>query len=229
MVLLGLQACNKGKIWGIHGKGSDISETRNAGAFIGIDLRCDADVELIHDSTFSIEISAQENILKVLETKVENGNLVIDYTKRVWRHNKVKITIHTGNIQSVFLSGSGNINVHNEINTTSCDFKISGSGNITTAVLNVQIVTAHISGSGNIKISGGTIQSEKFSISGSGNISSENAISATSDAKISGSGSISVYVNETLNASISGSGDINYRGNPTVTVNISGSGKVTHI
>jgi len=229
IIFLSIQACNKGKIWGIHGKGSNISETRNAGVFIGVDLRCDADVELVHDSTFSIEISAQENILKVLGTKVENGNLVIDYNKRVWQHNKVKITIHTGNIQSVFLSGSGNINIQNEINTTTCDFKISGSGNITTAALNAQTVTAHISGSGNIKIAGGTIQSEKFSISGSGNINAEYAVSATSDAKISGSGNISVNVNETLNASISGSGDINYRGNPTVIVNISGSGKVTPI
>ncbi len=229
IILLSLQSCNKGRIWGIHGKGSNISETRNAGAFIGIDLRCDADVELVRDSTFSIEITGQENILKVLDTKVDNGNLIIDYRKRVWRHNKVKMIVHVGNLQSVFISGSGNINIQNEINANALDIKISGSGNITTAKLNVHTVTAHISGSGNIKIPEGAIQSGKFSISGSGNIDAEYAISAAMDAKISGSGNITVNVTETLNASISGSGDIKYRGTPIVIVNVSGSGRVTHI
>lgn len=229
IILLSLQACNKGRIWGIRGKGSNISETRNVGAFIGVDLRCDADVELVRDSTFTIEFTGQENILKVLDTKVENGNLIIDYKKRVWHHNKVKIIIHTGNLQSVFISGSGNINIQNEMNANTFDLKISGSGNINAATLKAETLTAHISGSGNIKIPGGAIQSARFSISGSGNINSEYAVSAAMDAKISGSGNITVNVSETLNASISGSGDIKYIGNPTVTVNISGSGKVTHI
>lgn len=229
IILLSLQACNKGRIWGIHGKGSNISETRNAGAFIGVDLRCDADVELVRDSTFSIELTGQENILKVLDTKVDNGNLIIDYRKRVWRHNKIKMIVHVGNLQSVFISGSGNINIQNEINANALDIKISGSGNITTSKLNVQTVTVHISGSGNIKIPAGAIQSGKFSISGSGNIDAEYAVSATMNANISGSGNITVNVNETLNATISGSGDIKYRGTPLVTVNVSGSGRVTHI
>jgi Putative auto-transporter adhesin, head GIN domain len=229
IVLLSLQACNKGRIWGMRGKGDNISETRNAGAFIGVDLRCDADVELIRDSTFTIEITGQENILKVLDTKVENGNLIIDYKKRVWRHNKVKIIIHIGNLQSAFISGSGNINIQSEINANTFDLKISGSGDINTTTLNAQTLTAHISGSGDIKIPAGAIHSAKFSISGSGDIDSEYAVSAVTDAKISGSGNITVNVTETLNASISGSGDIKYRGNPTVTVNISGSGRVTRI
>lgn len=229
IVLLSLQACNKGRIWGIRGKGDNISETRNAGAFIGVDLRCDADVELIRDSTFTIEITGQENILKVLDTKVENGNLIIDYKKRVWRHNKVKIIIHIGNLQSAFISGSGNINIQSEINANTFDLKMSGSGNISTADVNVQTLTAHISGSGDIKIAGGTIQSEKFSISGSGDINAEYAVTNTSSAKISGSGSIIVNVTENLNVEISGSGDVKYRGNPIVNSNISGSGRVTHI
>lgn len=229
IILLSLQACNKGRVWGIRGKGSDISETRNAGAFIGIDLRCDADVELVRDSTFSIEITGQENILKVLDTKVDNGNLVIEYKKRVWRHNKVKIIVHVGNVQTIFLSGSGNITCQNALSASNMDLKISGSGNINTAALNVQSLTAHISGSGNIKIPSGAVQTAKFSISGSGNINSEDAGCAAMDAKISGSGNITVNVSETLNASISGSGDIKYKGNPIVTVSVSGSGRVTHI
>ncbi|MBL7920055.1 MAG: DUF2807 domain-containing protein [Bacteroidia bacterium] len=229
IILLSLQACNKGRIWGIHGKGSNISETRNAGAFIGVDLRCDADVELVRDSTFSIEITGQENIMKVLDTKVDNGNLIIDYRKRVWRHNKIKMIVHVGNLQSVFISGSGNITIQNEINANTLDIKISGSGNVNTNALNIHTVTAHISGSGNIKIPAGVIQSGKFSISGSGDIDAEYAVSTFMDAKISGSGNITVHVNETLNATISGSGDIKYRGAPVVTVNVSGSGIVTHI
>jgi hypothetical protein len=229
ILFLTLQACNKGKIWGIHGKGSNVSETRNAGSFTGIDMRCDADVEVVRDSTFSIEITGQANILKVLDTKIENGNLVIDYNKRVWRHNKVKIIVHTGNIQLLYLSGSGNINVQNTITATILDLKMSGSGNLSTADVNVQTLTAHISGSGDIKIAGGTIQSEKFSISGSGDINAEYVVANTSSAKISGSGSIIVNVTENLNVEISGSGDVKYRGNPIVNSNISGSGSVTHI
>jgi len=229
IILLGLQSCNKGKIWGIRGKGSNVNETRHAGSFTGIDMRCDVDVELIRDSTFSIEINGQANILKVLDTKVENGNLVIEYSKRVWRHNKVKIIVHTANVQLLHLSGSGNINTTSNYTTTALDLKISGSGNISTAQFNVQTLTAHISGSGNINIASGTIQSEKLSISGSGNINSEYAVAASASTKISGSGNITLNVTENLNVEIPGSGDVRYRGNPIVNSNISGSGRVTHI
>ncbi|MBA2611971.1 MAG: DUF2807 domain-containing protein [Bacteroidetes bacterium] len=229
LLIYSLQACNKGTLWGIHGKGNNISETRNNGTFNKVEVRCDADVDIISDSTFNIDVSAQENILRVLDTKIEGTTLIIEFNKRVRWHSKIKIIIHLKDLNAIILSGSGNINAQNNLAANDLELNISGSGNISVPSVTVQNLNGNISGSGNINISGGTITSAKFSVSGSGNINASEELSTTVKAKISGSGNISINVFESLTAGISGSGHIKYKGTPVINSTISGSGSLIHI
>lgn len=221
-----IQSCHKGSMWGIRGEGDTVSETRSLTGFTAVDLSIEADVSYVQDSVYSVEISAQRNILSILETKVKGETLIMDFKRNVWKHNDVYIVIHSPGLNRLQLSGSGNINVLNNISVNSLNCTISGSGNISVSSVSVQSLELKISGSGNINVNNGSCKNANYSISSSGTIKTENLITENANTSISGSGNILLNCTNSLQANISGSGNISYRGNPTVTKNISGSGQL---
>lgn len=228
LLLLASTACNK-KLFGIKGKGNNVTEVRSLNGFNKIDLDIDADVTYQQSATFYVEISAQSNILEVLRTDISAGVLKIDFRKWVRRHSNISIVIHSPEIKGIKISGSGNVNVPTAITTTDMELRISGSGNLTLYSLTTADLDASISGSGNLEVLNGTVNNQAATISGSGDIDMEHCQANNSASKISGSGSITVHVIQELDATISGSGNIRYRGTPAVNANISGSGSVIHI
>lgn len=221
-------SCRKGFL-GVTGRGNVVEESRHVSGYNGIDLRCNATIDYVQDSVFSISLSAQSNILEVLRTSVEGETLVIEFDKGVRRHKPIHIVIHSPGVNALLLSGSGRINTSNTISGSDLSLRISGSGNINISSLNVQQLSAGISGSGNINLAGGTATSESFSVSGSGNIKALDVSAATNTSKISGSGDISVKASDALDLIITGSGNIRYTGTPVINSRISGSGKIIHI
>ena len=216
----------------IKGEGSNVTNTRNSGKFSSVSLSIDADIEIIKDSTYDIELVGQQNILNVIETKISGGTLkvCIDYRTVIRKYNPITIRIHMPYIENVDVSGSGNISFMDEFSANNLYANVSGSGDIKIRGSVSNYFSAVISGSGSISHVGtGTCTNAKYNISGSGDIYAEWLKVGTVDANISGSGDITAYATDRLDARISGSGNVRYRGNPTVNANISGSGKVTKI
>lgn len=224
------QSCYKrGGPWGMKGSGDNIKESRDVSGFDRIDLSVDADISYTQDSVYKLEISAQPNILRILSTEVKGSELQLDFKRKVWDHNKIKIIIHSPEISRFEISGSGDIEVQNTIVTDNLHLDISGSGSISIPKITVKDLNARISGSGGLRISGGNVINEDFKISGSGDIDVENVVAMNNVSRISGSGDMILNVTESLDITISGSGDIRYRGKPAVNSDISGSGKLIHI
>jgi hypothetical protein len=224
-----LSSCYKREGWGVRGHGDTVTEKRQLKDADRIHLFTEADVEYRQDSIYFLEVSAQPNILAVLETEVSGSTLKIKSKRNLWNHKKVKITVHTPGMKGLHISGSGNINSYSPVTSSNLDLNISGSGSISLSNLSVTVLSGIISGSGNISLREGNCDLQIMNISGSGNIRSENCICRSNSSHISGSGNIEIHVTETLDANISGSGDIRYRGRPGVSTTISGSGRVTQI
>jgi hypothetical protein len=229
LLFLVLTGCGKGLFGSIVGKGDNVTEIRELTGFNKIKLAMDGDVIYVQDSAYYVEITAQENVLDVLTTEISAGELKIDFRKWVRKHKDITIVVHCPDMRGMTISGSGNIDAQQAINTNDMDLRISGSGNISLYALVTQELDASISGSGNITIGGGSANNEKATISGSGNIDALDLQANNCNAKISGSGSITVKVVQQLDATISGSGDIRYAGQPIVNTHISGSGSVIHL
>lgn len=223
------QSCRKGSIWGIYGKGPVESQTRDLSGFSSLYLDCDADVTYIQDSTYQVSLSGQQNIVAVLETRVDEGQLRISYLREVRKHDGLRIVIHSPKMNSCTIAGSGNISTTSGYTGTTIGFYISGSGNITTGTLNCSSLDTKISGSGNITIGGGSSNSCVHNITGSGNIVALEHKSSTVTAKITGSGNITVNVSDKFDATISGSGTIKYKGNPALTTHLTGTGDIIHL
>ena len=211
-------------------KQGEKNEVRDLPSFNKLTLKISADVYLTQSDKQSVKIEASEKLLNLIETKVENGELKIEWKKRRISHNeKIKIYISMKDIFALTISGSGDIVAKGEINTKSIDLVISGSGDITIAKLNAKQISAVISGSADILIKEGNLADElEIVISGSGDIEMSKLKAKKVEIVISGSGSCSVYASEKIVAAISGSGDVVYYGNAVVDAMVSGSGSVKH-
>jgi hypothetical protein len=224
-----ISSCKK-DCFAIKGKGDKVTQSYTLPAFTMIRNSLSADVYLTQDSVASLSVKGQSNILDILELKVENNELSIGFKNKCGsiKYDDLEIDIHLPTLEKIDISGSGNVQTMNQFTSNSFQMNVSGSGNITAAIISSTIVKGNISGSGGLYLSGAT-PIEDFTISGSGDIRSYALSSDHSSISISGSGNADVYVNDHLDARISGSGDIKYKGNATVNSSISGSGSVKHV
>lgn len=211
----------------IKANGNIITTERTVGEFEKISVSGSFDVTLLKGKEGTINIKASENLMAVIETVVEEGNLKIRFKKgtNIRNSKTIQITVTFENINSVSLAGSGDITSKETIQAENLDLSLSGSGNFNLNVSSTNL-NLKIAGSGNMNLSGKT-ETYNGSISGSGNINTPELTANTVNAKISGSGNIKVNALSEINAKTSGSGNIIYTGNPTIIkANSSGSGSV---
>ena len=195
--------------------------------FDGIHLRVAGNVTLTQASEQRVTVVASETLLANLNTFVEDGIWNIDFRRCINNYNDFEVLIESPAISSVIISGSGNIQGTNELTSPDMFLWISGSGNISLS-LQAETTTSEISGSGNISLTGASTD-HVITISGSGNVEALNFENSNCQISIPGSGSCDVFVNDELNVQISGSGSVRYKGDPQVNSNVSGSGSVTKI
>lgn len=216
--------------FGVTGKGSLLTETRTATDFHSINLMTAANVDIVKGTAYKVEVQDYENLVKYISVKVVDHNLVISndpiYTLLINSKAKVTVTM-PDSLTAVTLTGAGDINLNSafkDVNT----MLLTGSGNIVAnEPLNVSTLTASVLGSGNITASG-TAQTMTGLISGSGNINFINLAVTNANCNITGSGNISVHAISTLKATITGAGNVFYTGSPTIDKTITGVGQVIH-
>jgi hypothetical protein len=223
MILLCYSSCKK-----INGKGDIVTEIRGFTGFTAIQISLEADLHFTPDTIYSVKISAQQNILDIIETTMEGGTLIFKVKEHyvIGRHDPITIYITAPNVNLLDISGSGNIYQSGTWNGDNLRTNISGSGSIVLDLLETPELSVSISGSGSSVGLGGAASKETLNISGSGNIDLVEVAADTVYAAISGSGDIKVSVGKYLEATISGSGNVLYQGNPVIVTHITGSGTV---
>jgi hypothetical protein len=224
-------SCQKGGLIQ-SGKGPSVTEYRTNTNFQKLDLRINADVEVIYDSISHIEIFAQQNIIDVIETKVKQSTLNIQLKNltSIRKHNNISIKVYTPNISDVYVNGSGSVTCNNFIDIERLDLSLRGSGKIAFNSNVINHTSAKINGSGDIYLTNNQFcLYGNFDIRGSGKIKAYSFLINEIDASINGSGTMEVFCSERLKGDISGSGKIYYKGNCQTDVKISGSGKIVSI
>jgi hypothetical protein len=219
--------------WGktIKGNGDNVTIDRSTGDYDAISVSGWFDVDLVDGQEGELTLEGESNLLEYIKTEVKDGKLVIKTEKGInlkpsnW-NGGIRITVPVESINSVALSGSGDIVGKTTIKTDRLSTAMSGSGDITLDV-DANSVDASMSGSGDITFSGRTKDFEA-TISGSGDIKAFDMEADNVDATVSGSADIKVTANKMLKARVSGSGDITYRGNPEkLDTKTSGSGDIS--
>lgn len=212
---------------GTSGVPSD-EETRQVSGFHALSNSGSIEVEVRFGNRESVRLEGDGDLLREIETVVEDGTLKIRYRRGVrfdgFRSGKVKAYVTARRLNALSMSGSGSIQVSGPVTGDELAASLSGSGWISVES-NVSELNAAISGSGRIAVHGRAERSN-VSLSGSGRFQGEKLKSRQASVKISGSGNVYIHADAQLDASISGSGNVHYSGNAVTNVRTAGSGKV---
>lgn len=210
----------------VAGSGQITTVQRQVTGFKGIALELPATVNIVQGDSEGVLIETDDNIAPLIETVVENDQLKIRLAQRFGsiRPKSLKVTVHARQIDSLSISGAGDIQ-SSQIKSTSLSTRISGSGNVRITKLDVDSLSVSISGNGDFT-AGGRANSVRSSISGSGDIKTSALAAKTVKLNIAGSGNAQVWASQGLTISIAGSGDVGYYGDAAVTQSVAGSGRI---
>lgn len=191
----------------VVGSGKAAEETRPVGQFDAIDLSRSGQLVFRQGDSESLTIKADDNVLPLLTSTVQGGELHLGVRNNVslQTHLPIVYTVTARNLKAVHLSGSGSAKL-DSLSADRLEVRISGSGDVAAS---------------------GRVRQQTVSISGSGSYHGAACQGAAADVHISGSGNVIVNVSDHLDAHVSGSGDINYLGHPSVNTDINGSGRVS--
>lgn len=208
-------------------------ETRDVSAFTKISFRSPGTVYVKQGSPQKIEIEGSAETLEKIKTKVEDGKLSIGPEEK-WNNwswsddSKVTVYVTMPTIETLSVSGSGDMIVQTKITGNNLKLNVSGSGSLQADMDVTGDVDVDVSGSGDMNLKG-KCKSFTSDLSGSGSIKLNAAIAGLADFDISGSGEVEASgSSQTVKAEITGSGKVLAANMETdkCTARISGSGDI---
>jgi len=208
------------------GSGDIVTEKRNTGNFTGISVGSAFDVEIRTGAVTEVEVEADDNLIKDIETKVTGDVLKISTRHGSGFNNAhLKVFVTVPEIRSIKTSGAANVKATDVLKSSGkISLDVSGAGGIK-AQVDAPEIYAEASGAGNIELSGRT-RSYKLKATGSGEIKSFDLQSENTDVDVSGAGSARVHASVSLKAEASGAGNVHYKGGASVQQKTSGAGNV---
>ena len=186
------------------------------------------DVIITQDTSYEIEIHANEDVMEYIETDVVNHELIIDEELNHYTNKTVTIYVSAQYLNDISLKGSGDITGANLV-TDHAFISLKGSGDIDLNFYSINDIDIDLKGSGDIKIQG-IVDQNNTDLEGSGDVDCKDLIAIEANIDLEGSGDVNVYASDELTIDVKGSGDVNFWGNPTtVNKNITGSGDINEM
>lgn len=190
----------------LFGSGVLTAETRSVNFFEKVSSEGVFEVIITQGTYQSVEVTADDNIIGQIKTRVFNDELELYLDDAYnYRNITIRVTIVTTSLNSVSNSGTGNMSIY--------DIEENGT------------FTIDNSGTGDIAINGIT-NNFKITNEGTGDIYGFDFFTENCTIGIQGSGSVEVSCSNLLEVDIEGSGNVYYKGNPTTDISIEGSGNV---
>lgn len=219
---------NNGLFNCIEGEGDVVTQELLIDEFTSVKSRGNSQVYITQGNEIKVEVEGQQNIIDNIETDIQGGVWEIEFEDCQRDYTKLKFYITMPVIESLEVSGSGDIFGQDNFLVEDIHLKVDGSGSIDVVIDDATDVDARISGSGKIILEG-TTNYLGAKISGSGDLKAYDLEANIGNIKISGSGDAEVTVHDELDVKIEGSGDVYYKGNPIINVDITGSGDLKNM
>jgi hypothetical protein len=189
----------------IVGSGNLVTEEREVASFSRISNEGIIELDVSQGDSEFLEITADDNIIDRVRTRVVNGELLLYLDGDSFRDIRIRAVVTTARLSGIRNSGTGDVTARN----------LAGASNF----------TLYNSGTANVTLEGNatslTLENE-----GSGDVSAFNFLVEKADISLLGSGNCEVHCTDSMKVFIEGSGDLYYWGNPSIEAVIEGSGKV---
>lgn len=213
------------------GSGRIATETRRVPDFEAIALAGSIDLHVRQGAQPALEVSADDNLLPLLETRVESGprgaTLRVSWKRgaTIVTRSRVVVNVVVPQLKSLSGAGAGDLTVES-FDTPALQVSLAGAGDVKLPGLRTGELGVGISGSGVVSGSGHATKLA-IRIAGSGDVRLDDLQADEVTVRIAGSGDAAVVAQKSLEVSVAGSGDVTYRGDATVRKSIMGSGSVT--
>jgi len=175
--------------------------------FTGVVLSGMIDVTIGQAGAHSVVASGTEAALSDLKAEVKDGKLHLAQKSRlrIGKRGKVRVTINMPDLQSLELTGSGDVTISN-MKLDKIALTVTGAGDVTAS---------------------GTCNDLHIQLTGAGDITARDLKCHNVSAQVSGSGDISLHADRNVSARVSGVSDLDIYGNPPErSVKVGGVGDV---
>jgi hypothetical protein len=211
---------------GIAGSGTAASEQRPVARFHGLKLATRARVEVRQGEVASVEVQADDNVLPLIATTVEDGTLTVE-DRKDFRSRLARVVVVVDRLDALAASGSTAATV-GKLAGPELSVAIGGSSAVSMGPLVVQRLKLSQGGSSVLKLAGSTTD---FSINAGGSSTLDarklDAVSVTLSA--GGSSALAVRARDRLTVSAGGSAGVRYYGKPVTKVSTGGSSSVVSL
>lgn len=216
----------------VTGSGKAATELRQLPPFQAVAMSGSMDLTVRQGAEQQVELTADDNLLALLETEVrgsgDDARLEVRWKRgsSVNTRTQTRIAITVPRLTALSASGSGDMTVE-RFETPSLAIRVSGSSDTRLRELKTAQLDIAISGSGDVEGAGSATR-VGVKVSGSGDIELGELKAEEVSVTISGSGDAMVHADKSLEVRIAGSGDVRYRGDPArVNAKVAGSGSVS--
>jgi hypothetical protein len=209
------------------GSGNVITQKRSVAGFTKVSASSGVEVEL-RKGAQAVSVETDDNLMELVETKVENGELQISIKEHVSLNNAtIRIYVTAPELTTVTASAGASIEGKETLNSTNSISLNASAGASIAAALEAPGVDVDASAGGEIKISGRT-RSLNVNSSAGANVRAFELLSENTVVEATAGGNANVFASVSLQANASGGGDINYKGAATlVKKEESGGGSVS--
>ena len=212
--------------YGIRGSGHAVREQRTVPAFSGVEAHGGVHV-VLETGPQSVEVEADDNVIGLLETRVEDGRLEVGFQRfaNVW---SAEVFVRVAIPEVTYLSASGGSDIRAELAPAEA-LELSASGGAVVRASGIQVATLTASGSGGSRLQlAGSAGDVQLRMSGGTRIKA--ARLEARSVKVSGSGGCTAEVNamESIRGSLSGGCDVHLTGKASSRVKTSGGSSVDY-
>jgi hypothetical protein len=217
----------------VGGSGKIATEHREAKGIDRVSVGGDFEVEIRQGTAEGIELTADDNLLPLIETRIEGaaGSRTLQIRTRndvEWTSTQpVRIRVDLVNVSAIDLGGSGHV-ASTGLHAKALAVAVGGSGGVVLNGLDAERLQASIGGSGRVRADGHA-QTVAVKIGGSGDCELAKLAADDVSVTIGGSGSADVNGGKSIKVVIAGSGRVRYTGAATPAVTIAGSGTVKRL
>lgn len=218
------------------GSGEVEQEARDIEDFNRIILEGQGKIILEQGESTSLEVKADDNILKRIQTEVSDDELTISYKKEfpfywgdlLFPSEDIIYYITIQDLTKIQIKGTGQVE-SDFLDLDSLEIIIDGAGEIKLEEFYAQNLKLSINGTGDIEIEG-EVDSQEIDINGAGQYKALDLNSEDCEISVDGAGDAQVYATNFLKVTINGAGEVKYDGNPDeIEKHISGLGKLSEI
>jgi hypothetical protein len=206
LVLVPLAGCVAIVNTGVKGSGVVKTQSHAVADFSSIALHGVGKVTVKQTGREALSISAEDNLLPLLEVRVADGTLTLKVAdgQSINPTKPIEFTVEVKDLDGLSLSGAGSIEA-SQVKGKRLAVSLSGAGDITAS---------------------GDVEELEVTISGAGSFKGAELAARRVTARSSGVGSAVVNASDELDASVSGVGSVEYVGAPKVQKSVTGVGTV---